>query len=345
MKQYCLFGNTSKGDLTMEENPKPESTQEKINRLNLATSLAKEVVQEMEIEDIANYQESDYEGFTCYFYKMERERDIKIYAEVGYEFGQIKLEFSLLMITHHIIELLEKILSNETAAEILKPSVIYELKKRKINILTLFDLDESDVQEEIKISTKRVLKMFINNIALFTRATVVDAFGHSVIGYYQHVIRELLKEHWAELGLPKDFSLLTQTDLDEIRQYNVDRKRWLIGDKKHLLSDWRLEGLADEADNLRKQYKIAKTQYKELKRSFELLNKSASREDWLEKWIDLRMEEFPTLNFMPLDLIEEKRPFELSIIHLADFYGYDEETMRKKITHSRNLKKQKAENR
>lgn len=324
-----------------KETPTPKLTEEEIKRYELAISLAKEVVQEMQIEDIANYQESDYKGFTCYFYKMESERNVKIFAEIGYEFGLIKVEFSLIIITNQIIELLEKVLSNERASEVLKPSVIYELKKRNINILTLFDLGESEVQEEIKYRTKRVLEMFFNNIALFTRASIVDALGHTVIGYYQHIVKESLKEHWTKLGLPNDFSLLTQTDLDEIRQHNVDTKRWYTGDKKQLLNDWRLEGLADEADNLREQYENAKTRYEEAKSAFELLNRRASREDWWEKWIDLRMEEFPTLNYKALDLIEVKRPFELAIVHLADLFGYSEETIRKKITQSRDMKKSK----
>lgn len=329
----------------MEENSAPKLTQEQTKRYELAISLTKAVFKEMEIGDASEYQERKYSGFSCHLYKTESERDAKIYAEIGYELGIIKLEFSLVLITHHIIEFLEKMLSNENASEVLKPSVIYELKKRNIDILTLFGIGESEVQEQIEDKTKRVLELFINNIAMFTRISVVDALGHSVTGYYQHVIKELLKEHWTELGLPRNFSLLTQTDLDEIRKYNVDRKRWFLGDKKQLLNDLRFERLADEDGELKKQYKTAKVRYIEAKRSFESLNRNASREDWLEKWFDLRMEEFPTLSYKALDLIEEKRPFELAIIHLADLFGYDEETMRRKITQSRNFRKQKEKNR
>ena len=325
----------------MQESPTLEINPEEIKRYELAVTLTKETLRELDIEDISSYTKKDFSGFKSSFYKMESERNVKIYAEVGYEFGLIKLEFSLVVITNHIIEFLDKVLSNEEVSEILKPSVIYELDKRDIDILTLFDLDESKVQEEIQNKTKSILKLFIKNIDLFTRASVIDALGHSITGYYQHVIKESLKDHWAKLGLPGDFSLLTQSDLDEIRQYNVDRKRWFIGDKKQLLNDWRLEGLADEADNLRGQYKIAKSRYKELKHSFELIYKRASREDWLEKWIDWQIEEFSALNCKALDLIEEKPPFELAIVHLADLFGYDAETMRKKITESRKLKKQK----
>lgn len=325
----------------MEENLTSELTQEQIIRLELAVALTKEAVEELGIEDISNYQERDCSGFKCYFYKMETERDVKIYAEVGYEFGRIKLEFSISIITNQIIEFIEKMFSNERISEILKPEVIKILQTKNIDALTLFSLEESEVEDVIKVYSKNILKMFIQNISLFTRATVVDALVHSLTGYYQHVVKGLLKEHWAELGLPKDFSLLTQSDLEEIQRYNIDIKRWFLGDKKQLLNDWRLEGLADEAENLRKQYSELKGTYKKFKNSFELLNRRSTNEEWLEKWKDIQISDYPTLNFKAMGLVEEYRPFELALIHLADFFGYDEETIRKKIILSRKLKKQR----
>jgi len=325
----------------MEENSTPELTQEQIKRFELASALTKEVVQELGIEDITSYEARDCSGFKCYFYKMEGEHDVKIYAEIGYELGRIKLEFSIGIITNQIIEFIEKMLSNERIPELLKPEVMKVLRAKNVDALTLFGLEESEVEDVIKDCSKKVLKMFFQNISIFTRASVVDALGHSLIGYYQHVVKELLKEHWGELGLPKDFSLLTQSDLEEIQRYYTDRKRWFLGDKKQLLNDWRLEGLADEAEDLRKQYSELKGNYKKLKSSFELLNRRSSNDEWLEKWKDIQISDYSTLNFKAMDLVEEYRPFELALIHLANFFDYDEETIRKKVNLSRKMKKQR----
>lgn len=325
----------------MEENSTPELTQEQIKRFELATTLTKEVIQEHGIEDITSYEERDCSDFKCYFYKMEGERDVKIYAEIGYELGRIKLEFSIVIITKQIIDFVEKITSNEKCEEILNPEIIKTLRDKNIDILTLFDLEESDVEDVIKDYTKKILGIFFANISQFTRFSVVDALGHSLTGYCQHFIKPLLNEHWAELGLPKDFRLLTQSFLEEIQRYNTDKKRWFLGDKKQLLNDWRLEGLADEAEDLRKQYSELKGNYKQLKSSFKLINRGSTSEEWLEKWKDIQLSDYPTLNFKAMDLVEEYRPFELALIHLADFFGYDEETIRKKVNLSRKLKKQR----
>lgn len=325
----------------MEENSTPELIQEQIKRFELAIALSKEVIQELGIEDIGNYKKRGYSGLKCCFYKIEDERDVKIHVEVGYELGLIKLEFSIAIITNEIIEFIEKMLSNERISELLKPEVIKVLRDKDIDALTLFGLEESEVEDVIKDYSKKVLKMFFHNIPLFTRASVVDALANSLTGYYQHAVKELLKEYWGELGLPKDFSLLTQSDLEEIHKYNIDRKRWFLGDKKQLLNDWRLEGLADEAEDLRKQYSELKKNYGKLKSSFKLVNRGSTAEEWLEKWKDIQLSDYSTLNFKAMDLVEEYRPFELALIHLADFFGYDEETIRKKVNLSRKMKKQR----
>jgi hypothetical protein len=323
----------------MENNQGVNFTEEQIKNLELAYQLAKEVVEAFNFEDVSNYVDRDIDINKANYYKIDDGRNIKAYAEVGTMYGDIKVQFSLTLIALDLIRLCQFLLSDEKAPTVLKSSVFYELQKRNIDMLTLFDLKESEVEETIKETTKRVLGMFIQNIPLFTRSGIIDALGHSKIGYCQYLLKPLLKEHWQKLGLPDDFNLITEPELESVKKYNTDRKKWFLVDRKQLLN---MDTLADEADNLRKQYRDAKAVFLEYKGSFDLLNPNASDEEWEDKWIDIRLEKFPTLHYKALDSINQGyRPFELVLIHLAEIYGYDEESMRKKITTARKLKRKK----
>lgn len=248
--------------------------------------------------------------------------------------GPISFFFSLVHPALHMILLQQTILSDDTVSQSLKSSVIYELKKRQIKILTLFDLKDSEIQETIEFHTKGVLKMFISNIESFVEAAIVDAFGHTKLGYYQHFIKPDLKDHWATLGLPDDFDVITSDELDEVRKHNLDRKKWFLGDKKQFLN---LENLAHFYNDLKEGYTDAKVKYYEFKKAFFVLNRTASPEGWKKKWSDIYPNDFPYLSPKALDLIESLRPFELARLHLAELYDYDEETIKIKITASKKL--------
>lgn len=303
-------------------------------RANLSYQLAKEIVEQLKIRDIKENQNED-DGKSHYFY-IDKGFDVLLFCEITTYFGYIRTTFSLSLIAFNVIRRLQLLLSEETVPEVLEPSVIYELKKRKIEILKLFNLKESEVEESIKLQTKGILEMFIANIPVFTDSSIIDSYIHSVFGFIKHVIKPSLEEHWKELGLPKDFDLITPNQLDEVRKNNLGTKRWFLGDKKQLLN---ITTLADDADYLRKEYQKAKTKYFQYRSSFYSLNKNASKEEWQDKWLDSRFEFFPNLNNKALDLIEEFSPFELARIHLAVIYGYSEERMKIKISESRKLKR------
>lgn len=325
----------------MENNQNIKLSDEIIDRTGLAYKLSKEVVGELNLLDIKENKPKAYDDKQHYLYKIDDGTDILLYPQVNTIFGYINISFSLVHVAYDAIWLIQLLLSDRTIPQMVKPNVIYELKKKKIDVLTLFGMEESETSEVTEFHTKGVLKMFIANIHNFAESAVVDAYGHSKIGYYQHVIKPMLKEHWEELGLSSDFDLITQDQLDEVRKYDLGRKRWFLGDKRQLLN---IETLADEADNLRKQFNVARNRCKEIKHSFKMLQRNASQEDQWNKWIEMRTEEFPQLSYAALDSIEEKPPFELAIIHLAYLYGYDEETIRRKITQSRKVRQQKDEN-
>lgn len=313
-----------------------EFTPEEIKeRGNLAYKLAKEVVEEFNIPTIEIIREPGYQVRPFELFRSDESTDIRLHAQINSTMlGPISFFFSLVHPALHMILLLQTILSDETAPQSLKPSVIYELRKKKINILTLFDLKESEIQEAIESHTKEVLKMFIANIESFVEAAIVDAFGYTILGYYQHFIKPDLKDHWETLGLPDDFDIITSEELEEVRKHNLDEKRWFLGDKKQFLN---LENLAYLYNELKEEYTRAKTEYYELEKAFFLLNKNAGPEKWKDKWRDLYSEYFPNLHPKLLDSIEKNRPFELACMHLAELYDYDDDTMKKKITASKKL--------
>ena len=319
----------------MKDNQGINTPQEIKEKGALAYKLAKEVVEEFNIPTIEIIREPGYRVRPFELFKVDESTNIKLHVQINSTMlGPISFFFSLVHPALHMILLLQTILSEETAAQSLKPSVMYELRKKKINILTLFDLKESEIQETIEFHTKELLKMFIANIESFVEAAIVDAFGHSKLGYYQHFIKPDLKDHWETLGLPDDFDIITSDELDEVRKYNLDKKRWFLGDKKQFLN---LENLAYLYDELRKEYTRAKTEYYKLEKAFSLLNKHTAHEKWKDKWRDLHPEYFPNLHPKSLDSIDKNRPFELARMHLAELYDYDEDTMKKKITASKKL--------
>jgi hypothetical protein len=328
----------------MENNQASALSKEEIEIMELAVKLSKEVIQEMRIENISNFVPQKHDAQTCKFYTNSDERTVMIYVYLEYEFGYMRIEFYLNIVTVEIISLLKKLLSNDTAHEVLKPPVMRTLKDKGIDIFTLFDTKENDVEDDIEYTTKKILEVFIKNIPFIARSSVVDALSSSIVGYSQNTVRELLKEHWSKLGLPKNFNLLLDSDIEKIRKLNIDRKKWFLGSRKQLLNEWAIIGLADEAENLRKRYQSAKKRYKEAKKSYESLNKRPKDDEWhknwSEKWLEISLDEFPGL-YIPSILPEniEFRPaYELALTQLAGFYNYDEEYMKKKITRSRKLK-------
>ncbi len=215
---------------------------------------------------------------------------------------------------------------------------MFELKKRNIDVLAIFDLEEHEIQEFIEKHTKNILEMFIANIPNFTESAIGDSYEFSKIGYFQNSLKSEMKTKWKQLNLPSDFNLMGKEDLEMVKKYTLGWKRWFLGDKKKRL---RLNQLADEADNLRKEYRDVKKKYREHKKSFFLLKKTAPEKEWQDYWINFCAENFSELNseaIAPL-AVEEFPPFELVHIHLADVYDYDKETMKKKIAASRKLKR------
>src|SRR5437868_5110995 len=102
----------------MENNQASALSKEEIEIMELAVKLSKEVIQEMRIENISNFVPQKHDAQTCKFYTNSDERTVMIYVYLEYEFGYMRIEFYLNIVTVEIISLLKKLLSNDTAHEV-----------------------------------------------------------------------------------------------------------------------------------------------------------------------------------------------------------------------------------
>jgi predicted DNA-binding protein (UPF0251 family) len=310
-------------------------TQEQLDAFRLAYELAREVVDEQNILDVSKYtlrKHDDPFGSQCY--KIDFETDLGLVFEVGTAWGDIEIRFSLMYIAHDFITLVSHILSDELAPKVLNKSVMYEIKKRNLTMLELFDMNADDVDTEIREATKRGLLMVLINLPQFAKSAVEDTVGHTKLGYAHYVLKPTLADHWRELGLPADFNIMTEAELDSMRKHNIDRKRWFLGDRKQLLN---INTLAKEADSLKAQYRSAKSRYVDCEKSFFTLKPNATADEWDARWTEIWTEEFPTLRKCAIDEIKHLAPYQLANMQLGEIYDYDEEVIRKKVTQSRKL--------
>jgi hypothetical protein len=309
---------------------------DEVRRYELGYAIAKEVLEEAEIPDISAYQPlSDENRLGSHFYQADHTADIHVHFEIGTQWGHINLAFSLMFVAQDFVSLIERVMSDELARTVLSTSVIYELQKRGITMLGLFDTKPEEVPGTVREVAKRALFVFLQNVPEMTRSSLVDAMGSTKLGYVTNILKPALREHWTNLGLPKDFNIVTAAELEAARKHHRDMKRWFLGDRKKLL---RVEALADDVDFLRGIYKAARLRYQECKKSYGTLNRRAGVNEWEEKWTEICMEEFPAVPRFMRGQIGSRPPHELVYSHLGRLYGMSEEGIRKKLTISRKLK-------
>ncbi len=326
----------------MDANQNTELTKEQIERFKLAYQISKEIVEEHSFPAISEYVAKEFNEDLSHFYKIDDGKQIYIYAEVGTQYSYITIKYSLTLVTHEILWFWEFMCSDELVSRLLKPSVIYKIKKRKLSILDVLNTKESEIDGVIRENTKKIINMFIIKTPFFTRSAIIDAMGYSKLGFYQHFLKPLLKSHWEQLGLPKDFDLVSEDELDDVRRRDTNVKRWFLGDKKQFLN---INTLADEAKSLLLQYKNAKKIHAEHKKSFYLINRSTTQSQWEDYWFDIQNEKFSELHFEAFNELETNpkvRPFELVQIHLSNVYDYNRDSIRQKITESKKLKNSSA---
>lgn len=304
-------------------------------RFKLGNEIALELVRELGIRDWSEALRDPHRPGTA-IYVSETDPEVRIIGEATTDCGPVQVMFSLPYITADIIGVIRSLLSDEKVSRLLDTDVLNEIRKRDLTMLEFFSVEPEEVEDSVRHHAKMGLNMFLINVGGFVEAAVLETLNHVKIGYLSNVLPPLLKEHWKEKGFPENFTLLSQRQINNFLKKNIDRKRWFLADRKQRLA---ILNLADVVDRLRRDYRKAKTKHDSLKKSFEKIHRNTTADEWLEKWRELRADDFPNLRADLLDEVWCTPPFQLATRHLGIVFGYNEETMLKKIKASRKLRK------
>lgn len=303
-------------------------------RFKLGNEIALELVQELGLRDWSEALRDPHRPDTA-IYVSETDPEVRIIGEASTNCGPVQVMFSLPYIAADIIDVIRSLLSEDKVSRILDSDVLNEIRKRELSMLQFFAVEPEEIEETVRHHAKGGLRMFLINTGGFVEAAVLETLNHAKIGYMTNVLPPLLKEHWREKGFAENFRLLSQRQINIFLKKNIDRKRWFLADRKQRLD---MSKLADAAENVRQEYRKARIKHDRLKKSFDEIHTSATLSEWREKWVELRDADFQHLIPELLDEVWCTPPFELATRHLGIIFGYNEETMLKKIKASRKLR-------
>lgn len=318
-------------------------TPAQVERYDRAYEISKECVDELEINDLQTMDPQGIEEGKSYSFKIVDDTSVEIWLLLWTRFAHhVKIRFSLSLIAYETLWLFESLTNDEEIEKIISDKPFNEIRRRGLTTLQLFDIEPEDLTASQAEHTKQVLIMILKNLGNFGESAIVDAVGHSKIGYYTHHMAPRLREHWKSLGLPRDFSLFSKEDIEHIRKHDVDWKRWFVGDKKQLLD---MKSLPMQAEQLRHEFSTARKAAKKFEEAWRLVNPRNSRALATELKAHIRDKH----QMFSANLIEEMLdnpetpPFKLAVSQLAEAYGYTPETMTKKISDARKLARKNRE--
>lgn len=306
--------------------------------LKPSNELALQIVKKLRIPDLNVGEALDAEG-KHYGYYVGHGGEVILHASImtGYV-GIITSSVSLSRVALSILYLMRKLTNNDLGPDELDEEAAEILKRKGVKMTDLFGIDPDEDLEPILLDhAEKVLELFLENIPFFTHSVMVDAIEHSKLGYVLNRLSPKLKDRWQELGLPKKFSIFSKKQIEEVREYDIRHRHWFLGDRKKYL---KMDKLPTEADKLLDLYKKFVREYREIRQSYFKLNRRSDEEEWKSEWRKRSNRDFPNI---PRTAVEELlknpdvRPYELRNLHLAEFYGYDTETIRGKISEARSL--------
>jgi hypothetical protein len=306
-----------------EENP--EAQQINIKKWELAHSILKEAVAELGIKDISEYKGEPLNLRWHVFYQ-ETDKDVILKMLVKGMFGWINFDVSLIMTAKWIVDEVENVLSQPDATRIL-------------------DFSEEERDTKLHENARMILRGYIIQFPVVAFQIFSQAINDAVQSHIKTYVKPLLKDHWKSLGLPKDFTISpSEAFNNELRsideQFTVLRKSFL-GNKRIRLTEEKRANLDDEHEQLRSEYQVAKEYYNHSRKAFFAARRNRTEDEWVEEWSAQSFRMFPTLNYHCLAEINNYQPFELAHMHLADFYGYSAEYIKKLVSQASTLKSKK----
>lgn len=305
----------------------PERNPKETEKWILALSILKTAVKEAGVTSVSEYKGEPLDRRWHLFYE-ERPNDVILKMFVQGYFGSIHADVSLIISAKWILDEVDRILSQPDAGRLL-------------------DFTEQDRPELLRENTRMILRSLVTRIPVVAFHSLSKALSESVDSHLKLYVGPLLKDHWRSLGLPEDYTLTPSVIFTDALQGVDDQfkalREELRGNKRVRLTAEARANLANEHEELRAAYEVAKDHYKQTNKAFFLGKRNRTLDEWEEEWRVLGSRLFPDLFYGCLNEINSYQPFELAHMHLADFYGYSPQYMVKLVTQSSNLKPRKSE--
>jgi hypothetical protein len=308
---------------TGEENLKEQALD--FEKWEFALSVLKAAVVNAGIRDISEYQGEPLNQ-RWHVFSQETDNDVILKFSVKGSFGWISADISLILTAKWIVDEVETVLNQPDATR-------------------LFDFKEEERAEALRDNASMILTRYVTQIPIVTFQIFSQALRDAVQSHIKTYIEPLLREHWQSLGLPKDFTVSPSdgfnNELQSIdEQFRVLRESFL-GNKRARLTDERRANLDNEHEQLRCEYQVAKDYHNQGRNAFFAGKRNRTEDGWKEEWKAQSYRMFPALFYRCLDEINNYQPYELAHMHLADFYGYSTEYIKKLVTQASSLKPKK----
>jgi hypothetical protein len=296
-------------------------------KFELALSILKEAVTNAGIKNITEYNGEPL-NLRWHVFFQETDKDVILKLLVQGLFGRISADVSLILTATWILDEVEAILSQPDAMRTL-------------------DFSEEDRAEVLRENTRMVLTGFIIQFPIVSFQILSQALNDAVQSHIKTYVEPLLKDHWQSLGLPKDFTISPSQQFNNALkniddQFTVLRQQFL-GNKRARLTDEKRANLDIEHEQLRSEFQVAKDYYNQSRKAFFAGKRNRTDDEWKEEWTTQSYRTFPTLLYRCLDEINNYLPYELAHMHLADFYGYSVEYIKKLVTQASSLKPKKPQ--
>lgn len=311
-----------------DENEKSAEVDRKdIEKWELALAVLKEAVANAGISDISEYNGEPL-NLRWHLFYQEITNNILLKMLINGTFGTIHADVELIIPARWVIDEVEGVLQQPDANR-------------------LFDFTEEEYSKVLRENARMILTALIKQLPVVSFQILNQALRDAFQSHIKTYVEPMLKEHWKSLGLPKDFTVSPSETLikhlqgvDE--QFNVLRQSFL-GNKRAGLTPERRANLDEEHEQLRSEYQVAKDYYNQSRKAFFAGKRNRTEDEWQKVWQTQSYSMFPNLFYRCLDEINNYQPYELAYIHLADFYGYSAEYIRKLVSQASSLKPKKPQ--
>lgn len=279
-----------------------------------ALQILTDAVKENGLRDFSEYRDDELLEGRSEVYKRDHAGDVGLVIVISGLFGKLYWEFLLLGGVVHIIGEVEKLLSQPNADK-------------------LFALSgEDDIKEIVDLHARQLTSNYIRYLPVAMYQALNQALDDTIRGYLKNVVEPTFKERWKSLGIPDDFTLLPESELQKYDRQIEDLRKIFVGDKRPKLTEEQLSQLIEQYQILRNEYQAARRFHNQARETFFKSNITARDKDgaWRKAWSSMASDMFPSLNVECLELLADLNhlPYELATRHLARLYRYSFEYMR-----------------